>query len=131
MRGGQAEFGLFVQDEQIILLWRFLPGFPWSDLPYTWHVVPAEQQVPPATLNGEERVMLNVVLVNANTGKIEALRGTSWSPEFSQRMHQAILDQAAMPWNKAAYDRKLSQIQQRATPEALLKKAVVRCTGGA
>ncbi len=126
---GRAEFGLFVEDDLIIFLYRFGHG-EWSDAPFSIHMVPASECVLPQPLTGEQRIALNVVLVSANDGIVQALRFVSLSPEFSQRLHTAITAQAAMPFDQAAYDARLARIYKLNSSTGLSGRAVVRCRGG-
>jgi hypothetical protein len=52
---GRTEFGLFVEGDLIIFLYRFGHG-EWSDAPFTIHMVPASERVLPQPLSGELRV---------------------------------------------------------------------------
>lgn len=126
---GRAEFGLFVEDEQIIFLYRFGHG-EWSDAPFSIHRVPASERVLPQPLSGEQRMALNVMLVSADDGIVRALRFVSFSPEFSQRLHAALQAQAALPFDQAAYDANLARIYELNTSPGLAGRAVVRCRGG-
>ena len=129
MARGRAEFGLFIEGDLMIFLYRFGHG-EWSDAPFSIHMVPASESVLPALLTGEQRVALNVVLVSANDGIVRALRLVSFSPEFSQRLHAAILAQAALSFDQAAYDAHLARIYKLNSSTGLAGRAVVRCRGG-
>src|SRR5947209_19360720 len=72
VKQGAAEFALSVVGDILFLVFRFGPQ-PWSDAPYTWWMVPADQRTPPPELAGEERVLLNVLLIDAGTGIIRAV----------------------------------------------------------
>jgi len=127
---GRAEFGLFIEDDLIIFLYRFGRG-EWSDAPYSIHMVSVGEHVLPEPLIGEQRVALNVVLVSANDGIVQALRFVSLSPEFSQRLHTAITAQAALPFDQTAYDAHLARVYKLNSSTGLTGRAVVRCLGGA
>lgn len=124
---GEAEFRLFVQHDQIILVWRF-GRIPWSDAPYTIHRVPESERVlpqPPRDIQNL-RVFLHIVLVDADSGVIRALRAITLSSEFTAALHAAILDQAALPWDAVGYDLRLRTIQDRYTSADLAQRARMR-----
>ncbi len=128
---GPAEFGLAVEGDILFLLWRF-GHMPWSDAPYTIHMVPAAQRTAPMPLETEQsRDTLHVVLVEATNGLIMALRWVSFSPAFSRALRAAIAAQLARPWpGQAEHDRQLAAIYRRHNSEQLLGRAVARCRGG-
>lgn len=142
-KSGPSEWALYTEDDQIILLFRFRTrklerGVGWCDAPYTIHRVPAAEQIPPelpeppATPDDPElRAAIHAILVDAADGRIVAQRLVSVSPEFTVALHQAIRDQAAMPWDPAGYDRRLRAIMSRHQTEDLVKLAQVRSPGGA
>jgi hypothetical protein len=136
-------------------------GVPWSDAPYSFHrladsgVPEAERALPPdpkafldrlaaagkdawkaGRLPGEEftcdsRALLQILLIDAATGIIRCLRAVTLSPEFTRALFGAIRDQAARPWDRAAYERALKSITDHHTSEQLAGLASVRCQGGA
>lgn len=130
-RKGRAEFALYVEGPVVILAHRFGDDLPWSDSPYSWHLVPEEQRdLPSADLEQEMRARIQVILVDAATGLVRALRLLSLSPTFTRTLHQAIRDQAARPF--AGYDQALQAIYARyPSTAALVAAATARCVGGA
>ncbi len=131
---GDWQFGLVVRPEVLFLLYQ-PGGMPWSDAPYGWHQVqrgrPAEA-VPPFELpTPESRALLNVVLVDAETGIIRHLKGVTFSPAFSRALHAAISAQIEHPVTAAEYGRAVDRYYRTyARTEDLLARAEVRCTGG-
>ena len=136
IRQGVAEFALFVQKEALFLLFRFGTegeGLPWSDAVFNWWLVPdAERAVPEREASDQERALLNIVLVNAEDGKIAVLRVVTLSPEFTAKLNAALRQQARTAWKgEAEYDKALNKIYQRyPTTEAMLNVADARCLGG-
>jgi hypothetical protein len=129
---GECAFGLVVEQPVIILLYQFGGAVPWSDTPYSWHAVPAEQRMLPPALGPDERTTLHITLINADTGIIEALRLITLAPKFSQRLHAAIAEQTQTPFDQAAFDAKLAGIYRRyPASNKLLRAAVARTRGGA
>lgn len=130
VKRGPAEFALTVVGDILFLVFRFGPQ-PWSDAPYSWWMVPADQRTPPPALAGEERALLNILLIDAGTGIIRAVRVVSLAPAFSQALHTAIQAQAAAgAFDQAAYDRQLAAAYRRyRSSAALLAAATVRTRG--
>ncbi len=130
-----AEFGLYCDRDRIVLCYRFDPGIPWSDAPYSYHLVSAAEQVlPPSAeqLGSESRALLHIILVNADGGEIRALRTVSLSPQFTRALYAAINAQAQQPWDREAYDRQLATLyRQYLMSEALVRACQHRTRGGA
>jgi hypothetical protein len=83
-----AQFGLLAGDHALVLTHRF-GDQPWSDVPWLaahqTHRPPGLPELPP----GEDLVVL-AVLIDAGTGLVEALRATSWEPEFAAAVGMAV-----------------------------------------
>lgn len=130
---GACEFALVVQQPVILLLFRIGNAAPdWSDAPYSIHLVSeAERVVPPPAQMAEPHAVLVIHLVDAATGILRVNRVVTWSPAFTAAMHLAIREQSALPWDAAAYDRKLAALYARYhTSRALLTLAASRTEGG-
>lgn len=130
-RKGTAEFALALPSPQVIILaHRFGDDLPWSDSPYSWHLVPErERDLPSADLEQSMRAQLRVVLVDAATGIVRALRLLTLSPAFTRALHAAIREQAALPFD--GYDRALREAYARhPSTDSLVARAAIRCTGG-
>lgn len=108
-------------------------GIPWSDAPYSWHLLPEDRRAMPEMLTHEaQRALLHVILCDAGTAIVKALRSVSLSPELSGALHDAILQQAARPWpGQAAYSRQIQATYDAyPTTQAMLQAAQYRTTGG-
>jgi hypothetical protein len=108
---------------------------PWSDTPFSWHLAPeGRRQLPPAPdeVSPDTRALLQVVLTDATTGLVRALRAVSLAPDFTRTLFAAVAAQAAAPWcGPAAYDRQLDAACRRwPSSVALMRAAVARCAGG-
>jgi hypothetical protein len=96
---GEAEFGILVDLPVIVLAYRFGESIPWSDVPYCWQLQPPHCRiVPPPDSSYETRALLWITLVGANDGLIYAQRGMTLAPEFTRLLHDAIRNQARMPF---------------------------------
>lgn len=134
IRRGPAEFALAVHGPVIFFLYRFgvgKEGIPWSDCPYTYHMLAVDQRGLPPELEPEQGVILTTILVSAETGIVESLRAMSLSPHFSRALHDAIRLQAERPFDQHTYDQALSGLYARyPSTDALLATAIARTHGG-
>lgn len=98
IKAGACKFGVMVVDPVIFFLYDFGDGKIDGDAPFSMHLVPAsERQAPPALAPGQQ-VLLHVILVDATTGIIKALRVVSMSPAMSAALHEAIKHQLDDPF---------------------------------
>lgn len=96
VREGETEFGLYCEDGIIFLLYRFGEVLPWSDSAFSWwNVAVEDRRIPQFQKHSAERILLKIILVEASTGIVKAIRVTTFSPEFTERLHRAIRGQAA------------------------------------
>ena len=128
VKNGDAEFALFVERDLIILLYKFGQSIDWSDAPFSIHLVPLAERVLPELINDNTRVLLHVLLVDASTGIIKAMRAISLSNEFSAALHQAILDQAKKTFTKNEYDRELTGLYNGYSSSTLATMAPIHYT---
>lgn len=129
VRSGRADFGLLLKPPVMLLLYKFAPRVPWSDAPFSVHLVPeVERQLPPDPV-GEERATVQTILVDANTGIVQALRLLSLTPAFTAGLHRAIRAQAQIPWVARSFDSTLQQLYTASSKE-LAEQADLRCRGG-
>lgn len=139
---GRKEFALLLDGDVIVFLFHFFgananqKGIPWSDCPYSWHLLPPTDRqvlpVSPAEMTPEMRAAMQVFLVNADTGILLAMRPLiTLSHDFTVNLHQAILDQIARPFDKVRYDRQVRMLQARYQSHEMVRHAIARCEGGA
>jgi len=136
VKTGRADFALRVERDIIFLLYRFGEAIPWSDAPYSWHLVqrayPDQATLPAPHGSPEGRDTVQVILVDAGAGIIKAIRVLSWSPAFTAAIRGAIRDQAARSWpGDDEYDRQLANAYRRwPTSAAMVRDASARTRGG-
>lgn len=129
VRRGHCRFALTVEQGVIFLLYRFEDAVPWGDAPYSIHLVPeAERQLPAATTT--EHALLSVILVDASTGLVNAIRAVTFTPGFTQRLHAEICAQAVRPFSKTGHQAVINIIYEQFSTERLLERAVARSEGG-
>lgn len=132
IRIGRAEFALLVESGVVVLLYRFEGNSEWSDCPYSYHLVPREQQQLPFELpTPESRAMLLVLLVDAYTGLLHVIRECSLSPDFTRRLHEAIREQAAEGFSLDEHQHALAELYLKyPTSNAMADAAQAKCVGG-
>ncbi|MFJ8966710.1 hypothetical protein ACIRG5_45675 [Lentzea sp. NPDC102401] len=91
VRTGRAQFALIAGQHALLLAHRFEPGLPWSDAP--WQA--CRQDVPVGLpLVGETgHLLVAVMLVDAHTGIVQAIRQTTWSARFAEAVRAAMRTQ--------------------------------------
>jgi len=111
---GDVELGVLVRGSVIFFLYRFGAAgeIDWTDAPFSIHRVPKEERVDPAAIVDDQR-KLHVVLVDASTGLVRALRRISLSPAFSSALHTALVAQARAPYDPAAYSADMNAAYDR------------------
>jgi len=111
VRHGQAEFAFVVEGPIIFFLYRFGEDIPWSYAPYSWHLVPEhDRALPEADTPPESRARLSTVLVEGQSGIVRAIRTTTFSPEFTHALEDAIREQAARSGvGRELYDRAVQE----------------------
>lgn len=129
VRAGRADFALLVKAPVLLMLYKFAPRIPWSDAPFSVHLVPdGERSLPPDPV-GEERANIQAILVDAATGVVKAIRLLSLSPDFTAALHRAIRAQSQIPWVPQVFDATLQQLYRDQSKE-LAERADKRCRGG-
>lgn len=138
VKTGRAEFAITPWMDTILFLFRFNGACDWSDQPYSWHLTEAgvgPQEIPPPLDSPDDaafRQILNVILVDADTGIIKALRAVTFSPEFTRVLHKAIREQAERPFpGDVEYARQIEAAYRRwSSSYAMTNSAIARCVGG-
>lgn len=130
---GPARFALATRGDLVILCWRFGEQ-PWCDAVYSIHLVPADERTePPVPPTPETRALLHVILVDATTGVVQALRAVSFAPDFTRRLHAAIREQLSRPYpGEDAYLAQITRLYSSYTSQQIATQlAVATCRGGA
>jgi hypothetical protein len=131
VESGPVEFGMFVEREGLFVVTRFGRSLS-LDTSYQWHCVDPADRVPPPPheeTSPELRALLTILLVEASTGVVRAVRVVSYSPEFSRAIHRAIADQAAAPFDALAHVR-WAVGMLRFTTAQLWNRCTIYCKGG-
>ncbi len=130
VKSGTMDVAVTSVSDILLLLFRFDPGIPWSDAPYSYWMVPSDERAVPPVLQGEQRPLLLTILIDAGSGIIHAIREVSLSTRVGLVLHELIRDQAAKPITKAQYESAIDNIFTKYPTKALLERAVAKCKGG-
>jgi hypothetical protein len=132
VREAEAEFGLYCENGIVFLLYRFGDTLPWSDSAFSWwNVAVEDRQIPAPQANPAERILLKIILVEAGNGIVKAIRVTTLSPAFTEKLHDAIRQQAkGEPFSRNEFVNRSLQIYQKFTPAEFAANAVVKTKGG-
>lgn len=131
VRQGPTRFAFVVRGPVIFFLFRF-GDMPWSDAPYSVHLVPEDRRGElPENTSADHRALLQVHLVGARSGVVAALRAVSLSPNFTRALETAIRRQAAEPFpGQSAYDAAIAETYRRFPSSAAMAKAARAATRG-
>jgi hypothetical protein len=128
------QFALFVEEEQIILFLKLGEVSGWSEMPYTIWRVSEDGRTIPAMPDPAEHAGITIFLVQAETGRIAAMRFLTISPAMAMALLMAIRHQASLPFDQAHYDARLAELRLRdPTPDAFVADTImvrIRCNGG-
>ncbi len=132
VRESEAEFGLYCENGIVFLLYRFGETLPWSDSAFSWwNIAEEDRRVPAPCENPAERILLKIILVEAATGVVKAIRVTTFSPAFTEKLHDAIREQARCePLSRDEFVVRSLQIYQKFTPADFAAKSIVKTKGG-
>ena len=132
VREEQAEFGLYCENGIIFLLYRFGEILPWSDSAFSWwNVADEDRRIPEPRKDPATRILLKIILVEATTGIVKAIRVTTFSPEFTERLHRAIRGQAVgKALSREEFVARSLAIYENKTPADFAARAIVKTKGG-
>lgn len=132
VREEPAEFGLYCEDGIIFLLYRFGEILPWSDSAFSWwNVAEEDRRIPEPRKDPAERILLKIILVEAATGIVKAIRVTTFSPEFTERLHRAIRAQAAgAELSREEFVARSLAIYEKKTPADFAARSILKTKGG-
>ncbi len=132
VRQEEAEFGLYCENSIVFLLYRFGKALPWSDSAFSWwNVSEEDRRIPEPQANPAERILLKIILIEAATGIVKAIRVTTLSPAFTAKLHDAIREQAmGEPFSRAEFVTRSLAVYKNQTPAELAAGTIVKTKGG-
>ncbi len=125
IRSGEAEFAFYEDGPAIFFLFRFGKVISWTDAVYSWHLVQRELRGVPdeSTVGG---AALKVLIVDAGTGILQAVREIKMDAEFTRLLHAAIIKQADGSFNGQSYAKYINGVWNQYTAEDMLEMANAR-----
>ena len=135
IRSGPVEFGFFAEPEGLFLITRFGTRMSF-ECSYHWQraaEATGDRTLPPAweETSPELRALLAIILIEATSGVVLALRTVTFSPEFTRAIDRAIADQAAGPYDPAGHREWADGMTARLSTDQLWERCTMRCPGGA
>jgi hypothetical protein len=133
IRHGPATFALAPIGDVLFFLYAFSPALPWSAAPFSWHLVhPDRRQSPPTQIDEPEGQLLQIVLVDAASGIVEALRVITLTPDFTRALYDAIRRQVTRQFpGRTGYDAQLAEAyREYPTTADLLNEATASMESG-
>lgn len=132
VRESEAEFGLYCENGIVFLLYRFGETLPWSDSAFSWwNVSEEDRRLPAPCENPAERILLKIILIEAATGIVKAIRVTTLSPAFTEKLHDAIrMQTTGEEFSRAEFVARSLAVYANQTPAALADRAIVKSRGG-
>ena len=113
---GEGTFGLwYSNDGDVYFLFRFGQD-PWADSVFSVWQMPEEKRIRPAKSLGRHRVGLEVVLVDAETGIVRAVRQTLLSVSFSRKLCNSVArqysDRYIASWSEEDFQERCRKVYQ-------------------
>ena len=109
-------------EEPVLWLLFDLPAIHIADAPFTPHLVPPEARHFPQPTTPKTRYPLTVVMADAATGMIKALRYATLSPSISQQMHGATAALLHRPFDNGEYHQAVNDMYTRhPDPSSMLR----------
>lgn len=120
---GKGRFKIFTYRDILFLLYKFNPGFDWSDCPYHFSRVARDARVEPQDITNEtEGIGLSIVLIEANTGIVEGIRLIKLKNKLSREIVDIIKHQVENPISDEEYHRRIdSAYRYYPSTESMLK----------
>ncbi len=129
VKAGKAEFGVYTEGDQLFFLYRFGSTIiPWSDVPYHVALENKHRPVNLQLLTEQSRALLLVILVDAKTSAIRALRQVTLTPEVTRALWQGVLlqDQKTPPFD---YDYYIEKVYTRLSSANMAERGVTGVGG--
>ena len=120
IKNSDIEVGVYPKDELLFMLFKF-GTLNWIDAPYSVHLSE------PFTLEEIPEEMgysLFIVLIDAATGIVKALRTIGLSTKFSRQLQKLILNQKMLPFDKNEYLNKIALINNNYSTKDLTKRTL-------
>ena len=129
----RVDFGVFSLRNIVFLLARVEGLNSWCDVPFNWHLVPAEDREIPTIPESPDpdHATIIIYLVDLSSGLLRAIRAATVSPHFTRTLHSAIRQQSRSIWNGMnAYVDDLAKVQAAYPTKKMVQQALAKCQAG-
>jgi hypothetical protein len=132
IRGGGLELALYETEQVLWFLFRIHGFGPWSDAPFSIRLYDDQGKKFDWSedIGAGMGIGLQMVLLDAQTGIVKALRLVAMPTEFSRQFRAVILRQTERPFSKDNYFREINRIYDAHSSEDLVKRSSVKCRLG-
>jgi hypothetical protein len=120
LKKNKIKCGLII-DQPVILFLFDVEGFGEIDAPFDSTLYKKTQLCLPDITNKEQRLLIDIHVVDYNTKILKVLRSVTMPPDLTLKFLSAVQDQIAMPFSKSTYEKKLSEFAWQDIRE-LMKK---------
>lgn len=117
-------------EELIVIIFQFGEKgkyFPWSDSGYSWYAIPPNRRRIPKPIEAGEAALLNIILIDADTGIVKVSRTVSLPTRFSTILVKAIREQISGEEITPTRQMQLTYQAQSQRSEELASISRVRC----
>lgn len=127
---GPIHLGLFLSEGVAFVLFKLDGLYDWSDQAISMGLVhAADREIPP--LQEGTYQLLNVVLVEAETGLVKGMRAVTWSPHAASVLHRALSQQLETSFDLARHAEVVAKVYaQHPNSKALARAALLRERAG-
>lgn len=125
---GPIELGFLVHNETIMMALQVHDAGLSGDAPFSIHLVPPQSRVlPPSYELGDMRALAHIMLVDASSGIIEAMRVGTMGNAFTVALHDAILKQEREGFSPDRHQANIRELYRRyPTTVSVMRAAVAR-----
>lgn len=121
---GDVRIGLYIERGVLFFIFRIEAVMDWSDQAISIHLVSEKDRDIPDLAPGM-RAGLNMVLVDADTGLVSAMRFVTYSPHFSQVFYRELRRQAATPFDAGEHRKAVVQVYRKYPKSSALARAAL------
>ena len=121
---GDIRVGLCIERGILFFIFRIEDVMDWSDQAISIHLVPEKDRDIPDLAPGMY-AGLNMVLVDANTGLVSAMRFATYSPRFSQVLYKELRRQAAAPFDAGEHRKAIAEVYRKYPKSSALARAAL------
>lgn len=129
VRKGNLEFALYETEYVLWVLYKIQGFGPWSDAPFSIRIYDGSGMV----FDWSEEIVvgtglgLQIILTDAATGIVKAMRYVSLPTNFSRFLREAILRQWEKNFSREKYDREIDRVFANFTSDELVLRTDIRC----